>query len=672
MQNRTQILLIGIIFLLAGFYFFLKLNEEMSDTPPPVNTSKIPAIPDPASMDFTDPDAPVDLSSPFNLLSVNLPGLNYTAIDAATDGEYLYIAGGPTGFHVFSLDDPVNPVWVNTLRTSGDPNTVQYRDGLVYVSEDPGGASLEIIDVTDPRKARIIRSGGNYYINGFALDDDFIYASHFNGLGLYNRDTLDVEAYVECGNVGPLAVSDGYACVPLINSMAIVKTEPIDSAEVVKKIEELWQCSDVAIKENYALVTSRGYTSENANPGLYAVNISTPENAEIANYLEATGCINRIHLIGNYAYLVTYGDGIHVVDISNLPSMELVTTIMTPGAPRNVCDYGNFAYIPVESGICVLDINNPGSPVIAGNISTPASASSVKIAHGYAYICGMTCGLQVLDIDPVEDTHVVASVPSEAGTYCVDIDGGYAFVANGSNNGLLIADIDPPGETHQVNFVELSEYTESVDVHDGYAFVTVSGSSDEWWQESQDSPTWVSALEIVDIDPVSLAHVVNSVPIPGEAEGVTIDGEYAYVCAQDAGLVIVDINPIGSAEIVKTLDTRILAENVRIADGYAYIAASNIYTNDSKFYIADIDPLETAEIVGAVSTPFSAHNLVLVDNYALIADYTHIQVFDISSPEEPVRMDAFETPGGCHDIAVDGDYIYVADGGGGFGIYTLY
>jgi len=56
---------------------------------------------------------------------------------------------------------------------------------------------------------------------------------------------------------------------------------------------------------------------------------------------------------------------------------------------------------------------------------------------------------------------------------------------------------------------------------------------------------WTAGLQVIDVsDPMAPALVV-SLPIPSAAEGLALDGGYAYVAAADSGLQIVDItNPL--------------------------------------------------------------------------------------------------------------------------------
>ena len=51
-----------------------------------------------------------------------------------------------------------------------------------------------------------------------------------------------------------------------------------------------------------------------------------------------------------------------------------------------------------ESGIRVVDVRDPASPVIVGRMDTPEFASDVTIVGGYAYVADKKSGLHVIDL----------------------------------------------------------------------------------------------------------------------------------------------------------------------------------------------------------------------------------------------------------------------------------
>jgi hypothetical protein len=629
------------------------LNPIATAPEPPVN--------------FND-EEPLNVPTPFKLAFKDVPGLNFTPIDVWAEGNYAYVAGGTTGFHIFDIADPVKPRWIKTLEGGGGAAAVLVDRGYAYIFQ--GG--LVKISIDPPDQAAIVKTGpdeGFSAYDNMVVSGDYIWAPNFNGIGAYDPNTLELVKLVDDINVSAIAVSNGYAYVPGINELTVVDVDPLNDAKVVATMDGVYQCSDVAVRGNYAFVTSRGYDRESKEPGLYIVDISTPESPRIAHFVAATEGINKLELIDNMAYMITYPQVIQIVDISSPESAHLVNTIKTMGDPKDVCRAGNYVYVADESSLTVLDIRNPSSPTIAGYAPTPGTSQGIKIESGYAYLTGGAMALQIVDIDPIEQAHVVGMLQCDDSNNHLALSDGYAYIANGEK-GLMIVDVDPPENPRLVKNVTLSQVARGVAVSGHYAFVAVYESDDPWWVEKDPSEIF-SAIDVVDISNPASAHVVKTIETPGRAESVDVAGDYLYVADGDSGVVIIKYNPLESAQIVKTLPTRVYTEDVDVDNGYAYLAASNIKAGESFLYIVDVDPLDEAKVLDALKTPFSAQSVTVRDGYAYVPDYTHLQIYNVNPPEDSYRIDQIHTSGQCYGVAVDDTYAYIANGDGGLGFISL-
>lgn len=59
-----------------------------------------------------------------------------------------------------------------------------------------------------------------------------------------------------------------------------------------------------------------------------------------------------------------------------------------------------------------IDISNPASPAIVGNLDTPSEARDVVVSGTHAYVANLTSGLRVIDISNPQSPHTVGSVPT--------------------------------------------------------------------------------------------------------------------------------------------------------------------------------------------------------------------------------------------------------------------
>jgi len=68
----------------------------------------------------------------------------------------------------------------------------------------------------------------------------------------------------------------------------------------------------------------------------------------------------RVHVAGNYAYVVNNTARLHVVDVSDPTAPVEASTYELPGPARDIFVAGNYAYVAAErAGLRILDISTP-------------------------------------------------------------------------------------------------------------------------------------------------------------------------------------------------------------------------------------------------------------------------------------------------------------------------
>ena len=93
---------------------------------------------------------------------------------------------------------------------------------------------------------------------------------------------------------------------------------------------------------------------------------------------------------------------------------------------------------------------------------------------------------------------------------------------------------------------------------------------------------------------------------------------------------------------------------------------------DSGLRIISIsDPANPSE-VGAIDTPGSAANVALSGDYAYVADHGGgLRVIWVGDPAQPVETGHLDTPGAALDVGVSGDLAFVADGYSGLRVISI-
>ncbi|NGX43298.1 MAG: Serine/threonine-protein kinase StkP [Chlamydiae bacterium] len=79
------------------------------------------------------------------------------------------------------------------------------------------------------------------------------------------------------------------------------------------------------------------------------------------------------------------------------------------------------------------------------------------------------------------------------------------------------------------------------------------------------------------------------------------------------------------------------------------------------------------QFAGWYNTPGAARDVAISGNYAYVADANTggLQIIDVSNVTNPVRVGWYDTPGEARGVAVSGSYAYVADGNSGLQIIDV-
>jgi hypothetical protein len=195
-----------------------------------------------------------------------------------------------------------------------------------------------------------------------------------------------------------------------------------------------------------------------------------------------------------------------------------------------------------------------------------------------------------------------------------------------------------------LSFVSIPGFANGVAVNGNYAFVAAGAAG----------------LQVVNVGNRSNPVIVASLALAGNANDVRLLGNLAYVAAGSSGLEVVDVtNPL--APVLRgTLSTGGAALEVAVRGTTAYVA------NTSNLFIADVT--NPASMAQTSTLPLSGTIRGLdVDaqrNLAVVAAGTGgIYVVDVSNPAVTVvRSQLTTAPGGeSHDVAIKGTFAFIAD-----------
>lgn len=154
-------------------------------------------------------------------------------------------------------------------------------------------------------------------------------------------------------------------------------------------------------------------------------------------------------------------------------------------------------------------------------------------------------------------------------------------------------------------------------------------------------------------DPVN--PLISSIQTPGHALDVSIEGEYAFIADNYAGLTVVDIaDPLHPA-IVATLPTPLPNSLLEVRDSRAYIG-----DGEAGLVIADVtDPLAPV-ILSALNTPDIPLDLAVSANVVYLADRIGgLLLIDVSDPAAPYIVGTYHPAAWLGAVAVSGHFAFV-------------
>ena len=153
--------------------------------------------------------------------------------------------------------------------------------------------------------------------------------------------------------------------------------------------------------------------------------------------------------------------------------------------------------------------------------------------------------------------------------------------------------------------------------------------------------------------------------IEGNGQSVTIIENYAYV-TDGNGLLIFDIQDPLNITLEKRYDTYGFARNVAISGDYAYIAADTKVTVvnlvGGQYATIDDNGITWLSYVTSwvVENDARAYDIAIAGDYAYVAyGYGGLVVLDFEDTSNPTKVGEYDTDGFAHSVTISGNYAYL-------------
>jgi len=560
-------------------------------------------------------------------------------------GDYCLIAAGISGLQILDVSDHANPTWVGSfshLRARAKDLTAV--NDFVYLTDGAGIYIINVSDPADPMEVSFLET--DEWTTALAVSGDYLY--HIDEYGFHVVDISDPENPFETGSdhtpdyTSDLVVEGEYAYLASKLDMIVMNISNPEDPVVTSSLRfEGARIGHIELYEGQLYCGGDGY--------FYSIDVSDPENPEIAGLYEGIQYISGIQMHAGHAFVSGFGGKIEILDISVPENIEPINGIETDYLMQSMGVDGDYIFVgePTnhlnqDGGLHIFRYNLWERIDEINSLDREGFVFDAAIRDNYAFVASWDGGMRVVDIvDPTEPLEV-GNFASDGLTRGITLEGDIAYLAE-HGGGLVAVDISDPDDPNELGRIDFErEEFYQVDVVEDYAYVACGENG----------------LKIIDVSQPNEMVTTGREHIGEYALDVVVSGDHAYLAIEQLGLALINISDPSRPQLIEIFGMENGGgEGMAMRDNLIYLAAEN-----SGLFIIDVADPNSPQEVGHIVTPGYARDVTLAGDYALIADADKgLRVIDISEPSDPVEVGFYDTPGWAEGVVCDGTIAFVSD-----------
>ncbi|MBP9502151.1 MAG: hypothetical protein KBF17_08330 [Candidatus Promineofilum sp.] len=595
--------------------------------------------------------------------------------------NYAYILGAEK-FTVLDISDPLAPTEVGFLRGIRREVT-NYNEAIVHgdLVLIAGAASdntgyLQIINVANPTAPLL---GGfltvDNSITGVGVSGNYAFLIE-RGVGMHIVDIGNYSIPVQVAfhpddRATSLAIVGNYAYVhhpnPIVYDSFLPGrwyifdiTDPTDPSYV----RSISVGSKSGKLTHSVVIGDYFYTQD----GVYDISEpSFPQRLDNISSGFETG-VNSTIRNGNYLYATQYSipwglSILSIIDVSNPGSPIVLTNSIFAQPAQGLSVAGNYAWISDETGkVRVIDVSDKTAPMDTGvAYDVLARSTDVAVADGYIYSIGGN-ELNIVDVSNPSAPWVIGTVGSINGAQKVVVSGDYAYIAAASGLHIInIADKAAPYDTGG-----------AVKCYGNFGNEVACDGRDLAIRGQTVYLVSRGGVRIIDVsdkaNPYFAGDLWSPAYYPSETRAIAIIGDFMYIWDTGGPTSKLNIRSLvgGSSGSVDVPGYYWATNGITVAAGYAYIS----HGDDSGLTIVDVTNPSEPRFVTTMVLENGVNSVEAVGTHLFVSNgYGGVQIFSIAdNPEAPVLIGQYDTDGYSSDVAVTGDAVYVADADSGLAI----
>ncbi len=248
---------------------------------------------------------------------------------------------------------------------------------------------------------------------------------------------------------------------------------------------------------------------------------------------------------------------------------------------RDVRLHGHFVYVAADgAGLKIVDVQNPTTPKLVGELDTSGNASGLDVAGDLVYVADGG-GLAAVNVANPSFPFQVSYTRNQGGQG-VQTQGNLAYVAGGTG-GLFILDVTDPAKPLPLGRWDSPGVGFDVDVQDGFVFLA----------------DYTAGLQLVDVrNPASPIRAAG-IDTPGNPLAVQGASGIAYVADTTSGLVSIDVRDPFRPLRLDSYSQAGAVGKIRVADTLIFAATAS--RGPLAFDVIEPDDLRLVQKLGDTS-----------------------------------------------------------------------
>jgi hypothetical protein len=590
-------------------------------------------------VDITDPESPQIVGS------IDTQG---TAKSVVVSGTRVYVADGLRGLRIFDITDPEDPDSLPSVETPGDASGVAVSEERAYIADDDGG--LQIIDLAGPQSPCILTNVPvarvlSEYVD-VAISGRYAYVAD-NDHEMWVIDTqapAEPAKGVEIGGPGrSIAIQGGRAYVA-VGSGGLQVVDISNSADPVV----VGAGSAPGFANGLAVAGRRAFIAD-FDAGLQIIELTRPTSPPIVGSIDTPGRAKKVVVSGSTAYVADGSSGLQIIDVSD-PHNPAGLSSVPFGSGADAVDGlldGEWAYVADRNErVWVVDVADPENPVGASFLTPGLAPFGLALADSLLYVASGTGGMQIYSMRDHRFPTFQGGI-SATDARDVVVTQGKAYVADWYD-GLVVFDVSDPGYPHREDYEDsAAEGARDIVYNDGLLYLT------GWF-----------GPRIYTFDSAGMPNLVRYCALPSPAFGSVAEGDDGdvYVAGGASGLQIL-VNPFTvnlspAISVLGNIGTPGFALGVAVQGDYAYVAADSaglVVLPAQCAYVTGVpDQVRVARSMDAIRlVPNPTHSETTISWNQVRGEVVQGAVVDVSGRRVRTLLDAAMPPG-LHSIVWDG------------------